>query len=74
MKRLRDLISVPTLLTFDKEGFRMPEEPDKRHTPGGLPKIQVTVKTPPSSGGLANWGPISQWVVDSLKHLFHHRK
>lgn len=52
----------------------MPEEPDKRHTPGGLPKIQVNVKTPPSSGGLANWGPISQWVVDSLKHLFHHRK
>lgn len=49
----------------------MAKNPRKTNNHHSLPEIKVDVKTPPSSGGLMNWGPLFGW----LKALFvkrHH--
>ena len=40
----------------------------------GLPDIKVDVKTPPSSGGLANWGPIFGWFASLFKKRHSDKK
>ncbi|MBT9672033.1 hypothetical protein GPK34_08325 [Secundilactobacillus kimchicus] len=41
----------------------------KKSEKNGLPEIKVDVKTPPSSGGLMNWGPAWDWLLTSFKKL-----
>ncbi len=40
----------------------MPEKPRKPYVYHSMPKIKLNVKTPPSSGGMMDWGPLFGWV------------
>ena len=40
----------------------MPDKPRKTNVHHSLPEIKVDIKTPPSSGGVMDWGPLFGWV------------
>lgn len=48
----------------------MPDQPHNSGSRHSLPEIKVNVKTPPSSGGMMDWGPLFGWV----KSIFRKRK
>ncbi|KRK96968.1 hypothetical protein FD04_GL001824 [Secundilactobacillus odoratitofui DSM 19909 = JCM 15043] len=47
----------------------MPSQP-KKSVKHSMPEINVKVKTPPSSGGLMDWGPLFGWATSWFKSLF----
>lgn len=48
----------------------MPDKHRKVQEHHSLPEIKAEIKTPPSSGGMTDWGPIFSWI----KSLFNTKR